>query len=338
MSIKKLCYLILFSCLGFNFACTALPESKTIAGSASPTTPAEILHPTQTQTVIPVVTLSPTIIVERSAVPVASATERAISKTRFAVIGDYGSGNQNAACVASLVNSWAPDFVITTGDNNYPLGSSSTIDENIGRFYHFFILNYSGSYGEGSIRNRFFPTLGNHDWMTKEGQPYFDYFTLPGNERYYDFTWGPLHFFALDSDSREPDGVGRNSIQAEWLQDGLSVDNLPWKIVYMHHPPYSSGMHGSVDWMQWPFEEWGVSAVFSGHDHVYERLLIGGIPYIINGLGGGVIYYFDDIVDGSQVRYNADYGAVFVEADFDTIEFNFITCHNQVIDSYQVSQ
>ena len=39
-------------------------------------------------------------------------------------------------------------------------------------------------------------------------KPYFDYFTLPGNERYYDFTWGPVHLFALDDIDSEPDGVG----------------------------------------------------------------------------------------------------------------------------------
>ena len=54
---------------------------------------------------------------------------------RFAVIGDYGSGDGNEADVANLVKSWNPDFIITTGDNNYPDGEASTIDNNIGRFY-----------------------------------------------------------------------------------------------------------------------------------------------------------------------------------------------------------
>ena len=38
---------------------------------------------------------------------------------RFAVIGDFGSGNQDEQDVADLVESWDVDFIITTGDNYY---------------------------------------------------------------------------------------------------------------------------------------------------------------------------------------------------------------------------
>lgn len=62
--------------------------------------------------------------------------------TRFAVIGDYGSGRPQEQDVANLVKSWNPDFIITTGDNNYPNGEASTIDPNIGQFYHDFIYPY----------------------------------------------------------------------------------------------------------------------------------------------------------------------------------------------------
>lgn len=109
------------------------------------------------------------------------------------------------------------DFVITVGDNNYPSGAASTIDPNIGQHYHQFISPYRGSYGAGATTNRFFPTLGNHDWESLQCQngvctgPHFDSFTLPGNERYYEFEQGPVHFFALDSDPREPDGTTSTS-------------------------------------------------------------------------------------------------------------------------------
>jgi hypothetical protein len=92
--------------------------------------------------------------------------------------------------------------------------------------------------------------LGNHDWQSEDAQPYLDYFTLLGHERYYEFVWGPIHFFVLDSDTHEPDGADINSTQAAWLKSQLTVSDSPWKIVYMHHPPYSSGTHGSIDRMQ----------------------------------------------------------------------------------------
>jgi len=257
---------------------------------------------------------------------------------RFAVIGDYGSGKDAEADVAALVKSWGPEFIITAGDNNYPDGRSETIDQNIGQFFHEFIAPYQGDYGEGSQVNRFFPSLGNHDWQSPGAEPYLDYFTLPGNERYYDFTWGPVHFFALDSDSREPDGVGRSSQQAAWLQSRLAASTSLWKIVYFHHAPYSSGKHGPVDWMQWPFAVWGADIVFSGHDHTYERLHREGILYFVNGLGGNSKYSFSEVIEGSQIRYNDDYGAMLVEADEEMVLLKFINRQNEVIDEYQLDK
>lgn len=266
--------------------------------------------------------------------PWLDSTATASSAITFAVIGDYGNGSSAEGNVANRVKSWNPDFIITTGDNNYVYGSADTIDEHIGQFYHEYIGNYVGSYGAGSATNRFFPSLGNHDWDTPDAQPYLDYFTLPSNERYYSFTQGPVEFFVIDSDGGEPDGISSTSVQAQWLQSELAASTATWKLVYFHHSPYSSGGHGSDPDMQWPFQQWGASAVLTGHDHIYERLLINDFPYIVNGLGGASKSSFGSIVTGSQVRYNADYGAMLVTADDTQITFQFITQTGTVIDSY----
>ena len=255
---------------------------------------------------------------------------------RFAVIGDFGSAGQEEEDVANLVNSWNVDFIITVGDNNYPDGEASTIDENIGQYYHQYIYPYVGSYGEGSDVNRFFPSLGNHDWHTNPPQPHYDYFELPNNERYYDFVWGNTHFFAIDSDSDEPDGVTENSVQAQWLQNALASSSAEWQVVYFHHCPYSSSQHGSQEYMQWPFEEWGASVVLAGHDHVYERVIIDNFPYFVNGLGGRSKYSFDSPIPGSEVRYNEDYGAMLVEANLDSIMFKFYSRNNDLVDTYTI--
>lgn len=297
---------------------------------------------TETATVSPTPehqdTYVPIIIGGPAASPTATATSTPEALTRFAVIGDYGAGGKAEADVAALVIGWQPEFIITTGDNNYPHGSAETIDAHIGQFYHMFIHPYKGQFGEGADQNRFFPTLGNHDWTTDNARPYLDYFTLPGNERYYDFVWGSLHFFALDGDPREPDGVKRDSRQAAWLQEQLAASTRPWRIVYMHQPPYSSGLHGSVTWMRWPFKEWGASVVLAGHDHVYERLSIDGLTYFVNGLGGGPIYRFGKVLEGSQVRYNQDYGAILVEANSQVITFQFVTRQGEVVDTYSLAK
>ncbi len=261
---------------------------------------------------------------------------------QFAVIGDYGADSTAEGDVADLVKSWTPDFILTTGDNNYNDGSADTIDKNIGQFFHEFIHPYKGIYGDGAQVNRFFPSLGNHDWRTTDvnglPDPYLDYFTLPGNERYYDFTWGLVHFFIIDSDQHEPDGYEWDSDQAKWLQAKLANSAYQWKIVVMHHPPYSSGEHGSASWMQeWKFAEWGADVVLAGHDHTYERISPpNDILYFVNGLGGKSIYGFPGDVLGSQLQYNEDYGAMLADVSLGKIRFQFINRQREVIDDFEL--
>jgi len=265
-------------------------------------------------------------------------TEADLPTVRFAVIGDYGYAGQPESDVADLVRGWDPDLVLTVGDNNYLVGSSSTIDLNIGQFYSDYIYPYKGSYGAGSAVNNFFPALGNHDWLTANAQPYKDYFELPGNERYYDFVRGPVHFFVLDSDVNEPDGITADSVQAQWLENALSVSTSVWKIVLLHHAPFSSGAHGSNTTLQWPFQVWGADAVLAGHDHTYERIVKNGLPYFVNGLGGYSIYSFGTPVAGSQFRYNGDYGAMLIDVDSSKITFQFIIRNGHVVDTYVLSK
>ena len=258
----------------------------------------------------------------------------ATAAIRFAVVGDYGMAGQAEADVAALVESWNPDFIITVGDNNYLMGSTTTIDANIGQYYHSYIYPYTGNYGAGATTNKFFPIPGNHDWETPDAQPYVDYFKLPGNERYYDFVKGPIHFFALDSDPREPDGYTQTSTQGIWVENAIKNSTTPWQVVLAHHAPYSSGLHGSSAYMQWDFQAWGADAALSGHDHTYERIVLNGFPYFVNGLGGAEIYSFNTPVTGSMLRYNGDHGAMLIEATDTQITFRFYNRTGTLKDEY----
>jgi len=257
---------------------------------------------------------------------------------RFAVIGDYGSGNLREYDVARLIKSWHPAFITTVGDNNYPVGAAETIDKHIGKYFHEYIGHYRGSYGPGATDNRFFPIPGHRDWDTDRLRPYLDYFTLPGNERYYDFVWGPVHFFMLDTDEREPDGATVSSPQALWLKQGLGSSGSRWNLVYAHHAPYTSHTVEDVTRMRWPFKQWGADAVLSGFYHVYERLLIDGIPYFIDGTGGGWVSGFGEVDPHSQFRYNKDNGAMLIEAGEGQIIFRFINRKGKLIDLYSISR
>ncbi len=304
-----------------------------VPGSPSPSLPAI----TQPAPLTPILTFTPLATATQTAIT-SSPTASYVSPVVFAVIGDYGTGHRDEGKVADLVLSWQPDFIITVGDNNYPDGASSTIDQAVGQFFQGFIYPYNGSYGAGADVNRFFPTLGNHDWYTDNAQPYLDYFSLPGNERYYDFICGPVHLFALDNFELEPDGVGASSKQAEWLKAGLAASTSAWNIVYMHYPPYSSGMHGSMDWARWPYKEWGADVVLAAHDHTYERLVEGGLTYFVNGLGSGGRYDFKEVLEGSQARYNAQYGAQRVQATEASLKFEFINVNGELIDEYEIQR
>jgi len=263
---------------------------------------------------------------------------------KFAVIGDYGDAGGNELAVANLVKSWSPDFIITVGDNNYDDGLASTIDQNIGQYYHDYIKPYLGNtslYGNGSPDvNRFFPVPGNHDWDASslpagDLTPYLEYFTLPNNERYYDFVWGNVHFFMIDSDDREPDGYLETSVQALWIKDKMEASTSIWKIVVFHHAPYSST--GSSTDLQWPFKLWGADAVFAGHKHNYERLIVDGLVYFVDGLGGKSRQSFRDILPESEKRYKEDYGAILVVATSSDISFSFHNTSNTRIDSYEIT-
>ena len=259
-------------------------------------------------------------------------------------IGDFGHAGRFETNVARLVKSWGPGVIITVGDNNYPKGAAATIDQNVGQYYHEFIAPYKGAFGAGAVSNRFFPSLGNHDWLTPGAKPYLDYFTLPPNQRYYTFLYGPVQFFCLDSDKQEPDGVTADSRQAQWLKKELGASTSAWHIVYFHHAPYSSGLlHGSQtgesDALRWPFKNWGAHAVLTGHDHVYERLRADGLTYFVNGLGGDTFdKFYKTAARESVKRYtpatSSGFGAMRIDATETNMTFRFITASKQLVDTH----
>lgn len=259
------------------------------------------------------------------------------ANVRFAIVGDYGVDDANELAVANMIKTnFQPQFVITTGDNNY--GTSAGIDRMIGKYYGSFIGNYSGMFGTGASSNRFFPVIGNHDFLGDYYAAYLQYFTLPYNERYYDFAIGPVHFFMVNSDANEPDGNTASSIQANWISNRIAESKAPWKIVSLHHPPYSSS--GTITSTRWPFGAWGVSLVVGGHWHNYERLNVSGLTYVVNGLGGAGRGGFGTPVAGSQVRYSANYGAMLMTGDENELVCQFFAVSNggQLVDEFSLKQ
>ncbi len=138
----------------------------------------------------------------------------------------------------------------------------------------------------------FYPALGNHE---NNAQNYYDLFYPPAgggkdSKQWYSFDYGNAHIICLDS------GVRYSTDQIEWLEADLArvADRVQWIFVNFHHPPHSSGSHGSeyATMPRWidAFEQYGVDIVFNGHDHLYERSLNNDIWYIVTGGGGAPLY------------------------------------------------
>jgi Calcineurin-like phosphoesterase len=228
---------------------------------------------------------------------------------RIAVIGDYGAEGGGLVAVASMVASWHPDQVLTVGDNVYS-SMADPYDALVGQYYHQFIWPYSGAYGAGSATgtNRFWPIPGNHDYDHANLAPYLAFFTLPNNEYYYSQYLDPaqkVRLFALSADDRTPAGNTATSTQGIWLQTNMSNDHSScFKILAEHEPPYCSTIgqsEGNDLTMQWPYEAWGADMVMSGSRHGFERLSVDGIPYLVNGLGGGALWGDWNIIEPHSV-------------------------------------
>ena len=138
----------------------------------------------------------------------------------------------------------------------------------------------------------FYPCLGNHE---QNAELYYQLLPLPAgygdyDSEWYTFVFGNCQFIVLDSSRSIPE-------QTEWLREVLSKplpEGVDWRLASFHHPPFSSGPHGGSEELQTQWcpllEEGGVSLVFSGHDHMYERSLHEGLTYITVGNGGAPLY------------------------------------------------
>ncbi len=231
--------------------------------------------------------------------PIAARAVPAPPQGSVAVIGDFGSGTDAERRVADLVASAHPAAIVTTGDNVYD-------DQG----YASLVGNY---YGPWVSSGHLIPAVGNHDH--EQGIAAFDsYFSGLHGRHVYSAGAGGIRFFVLDSTTAlaSPSAlVGQRS----WLKRSLLASHARWKVVVLHHPPYSSGtVHGSSPELRWPFASWGADLVLSGHEHNYERVWARGTTFVVDGSGGKDLYGLGPAVPGSQVRYDADYGALFLLA------------------------
>ncbi len=126
-----------------------------------------------------------------------------------------------------------------------------------------------------------YPAKGNHE---RSRSLFLANFPALNGTSYYSLVHDGIRFLVLDS----TDDLSPGSAQIKWLQAALA-DSLPG-ILILHHPVFSSGAHGDELglqlWLPQMLAGSNVKAVFSGHDHDYERSEYKGITYIVCGGGG----------------------------------------------------
>ena len=201
-----------------------------------------------------------------------TAPEDGNAPVRIAVFGDAGAGTEEQRKIRDILDIMSPQILLVTGDLVYSSGTDKNYQEK-------FFDVYKNLFTSCCV----YPSPGNHDYGFTDGESYFSQFILPANnpdqdESYYSFDFGAGHFISLDTTRILDSGDRGVNPQVEWLENDLASTTKTWKIVYFHHPPYTTALHGSD--LQKPeirqtltplFEQYGVDLVFSGHDHVYER-------------------------------------------------------------------
>jgi hypothetical protein len=241
---------------------------------------------------------------------------------KFAVLGDNGSGDKGQYDVAAQMNAvhqlFAFGFVIMLGDNFY--GSQTPAD-----LVNKFDRPYKSLLDAGVT---FHAAIGNHDNPATLNYPPLNM----GGQRYYTYVRGQVRFFVLDTNVMD-------APQLQWFETALQQSREPWKIAYFHHPIYgNAGRHGSAADIRVLLEpllvSYGINVVFSGHDHVYERLKPQkGIHYFVAGSGGKLRSGDLKPSTTTAAGFDQDQAFMIVEVDTDELFFQTISRTGVTVDS-----
>lgn len=176
--------------------------------------------------------------------------------------------------------------------------------------------------------------FGNHDYDASRETEHPTYFSaqtgLNAGKRYWKLSLTGISgatcdLFTLDDNSAgdnggvaPPDGNGGHasssfgsSVQATWLQSGLAASTADFKLVGIHHPPYTSSSTGPFANCRLPFHTWGANVVFQSHDHGVERILINNIYHYTCAMGGSNHHGWTTILPETKFRLDSNISSSF---------------------------
>lgn len=243
--------------------------------------------------------------------PPGDAPAREIALARAAVLigaGDIADcGNIGDEGTARLVDSVLKEnaaanvetVVFTLGDHAYPVAT----DRQLRRCF-------TPSWGDPKkgIMKLVRPAIGNHDWQSGRGAPYYRYFGRRAGEPfkgYYSYDIGDWHAVVLNSELAAEGRRDEITAQEEWLKKDLAANDKLCTVAYFHRPLFSSAYRQGDPKMRPIWEilyDANVDLVLSGHDHHYERFepmnpagvrdTVRGIEQILVGTGGATLRGF----------------------------------------------
>lgn len=244
-------------------------------------------------------------------------------------IGDLGTGWSTQHKLLKLMAqrpSRIYQGILLLGDIVYPSAKPELFQKTI-------IEPYQPLFREGY---KLYPLVGNHDWAYKKAIHLKQLFQIPD---FYSFRLGDMvEVWMLNSND---DGRLFDRQQARWLELGLQRSNATWKIVSLHHPPYSSeSIHGNnqhlIKYLSPMLERYGVDLCLSGHSHLYERTKsIRGVTYIVSGGGSASLRKYTDNNWFTEVIYSKHH-FLDILGDSKTLSLRAIDADGQVLDSHNI--
>jgi hypothetical protein len=226
---------------------------------------------------------------------------------RFAVLADYGSGNDDEWAVGRLLAAQRPDFAVTAGDNSYLVAAEPLLDRNIFR-----------PLGELMANAPMYVCLGDHDNFFPGPGAISKAFDLPAGGRF-TVRYGPIQVVILGDEPNEPAAIA-------FARSELQMPGPTVRFVVCHRPLQDGDPI-------LPVLRARGATVFSGHLHRYERRTVGGVQTFTVGTGGQG--------PGSLARTKAspgadisllDIGALMVDVQRDAIGYTFLDKHGAVLD------
>ena len=255
-----------------------------------------------------------------------AALEKIQGKFTFIVLGDNRSGDDVYRKLIGMAMERKPSFIMNTGDQ---IPDQDDMKD-WARFWEM----------SKPVTVPYFLTVGNHDVNdAKSEKVYKDQVDLPGNELYYSFTAGNALFIVLDSylTGEQKKITGE---QYAWLEGALAKSTQRYKFIFLHHPLYpdkDKGRHYGNSLDRYPddrnklqalFVKHKVTMVFTGHDHLYLRKTVDGIPHIIAGGGGAPLYATEK--DGGFYHY------IFVAVDGGNVSAEVVDVNGKVKDRFKL--